>query len=80
MSSSTTSTTDKDFPYFFENLWPAFELAQVEFWRKRRYMADTDDAINTPKSAMTVSVNGIPMSAKKMQKIRPDVVAGAMLP
>ena len=33
-----------------------------------------------PTSAMTDSVKGIPMMANKMQKARPGVVTGAMLP
>jgi hypothetical protein len=33
-----------------------------------------------PTSAMTESVNGMPMMAKRMQKARPGVVTGAMLP
>lgn len=37
-------------------------------------------AKRTPMSAMTVSVRGIPMSAKHIQKILPDVVTGTIFP
>lgn len=33
-----------------------------------------------PKSAMTVNVNGIPIRANTIQKDRPPVVTGTMLP
>jgi len=41
---------------------------------------DTAVANMRPKSAITVNVNGIPISAKNIQNVRPLVVTGTMLP
>lgn len=41
---------------------------------------DTAVANIRPKSAITVNVNGIPIRAKNIQKVRPAVVTGTMLP
>lgn len=41
---------------------------------------DTAVANMRPKSAITVNVNGIPISAKNIQNVRPPVVTGTMLP
>lgn len=42
--------------------------------------ADTAVANIRPRSAMTVSVNGMPIRAKNIQNVRPPVVTGTMLP
>lgn len=42
--------------------------------------ADTAVAKTRPRSAITVNVNGIPMNANSMQKPRPALVIGTMLP
>lgn len=41
---------------------------------------ETALAKSLPQSAMTVSVKGMPMRAKQMQKTRPLMVTGTMLP
>lgn len=41
---------------------------------------DTAVANMRPKSAITVNVNGIPISAKNIQNVRPPDVTGTMLP
>jgi hypothetical protein len=48
--------------------------------RQLLYDEDTAEAISLPKSAITVSVKGIPIKAKPIQKTRPQYVFGAMFP
>ena len=73
-------SAERERPNLRPKLCADWDLAQLDRLRMRRYSTDTPAAIKTPKSAMTVSVNGMPIRAKKMQKMRPAVVAGAMLP